>query len=392
MPTSYGDQNFDEWDVVSENEGEGNCHPGYGATEIIGPPQPKQSRSFFTRKWRKMKPGRMRQVKSPPGMSNICSKNAEEMPFPREQYRRRQTGNKIWMDRLPKKGTEDGYGVKVKFKTTPSRPSLLLQECVHLTSLLSAVAMSTLRCCDRDDIESNLIDFDPCARWPAMDSEQDIASLAKYGYRSNWFATRVKYVFGLSRTDEERNWLNSARPLTVVGGISPQETAGLRSARGSAAKVNLAFFWLQEFIIRESLHGSFGNVGPPIVSRLQQYSSDGHLWFNSARKVSFIPFPFPHAQLASMFVCISSVLIPTLMLSKTEFYMGLSLNFAAIVIIAGINEVAKELESPFQSIPNDIPLNLFQEQFNEALITTFSGYHPDFLNLKMKRKDISENA
>ncbi|EJK44001.1 hypothetical protein THAOC_37503 [Thalassiosira oceanica] len=177
--------------------------------------------------------------------------------------------------------------------------------------------MSTLRCCDRDDIESNLIDFDPCARWPAMDSEQDIASLAKYGYRSNWFATRVKYVFGLSRTDEERNWLNSARPLTVVGGISPQETAGLRSARGSAAKVNLAFFWLQEFIIRESLHGSFGNVGPPIVSRLQQYSSDGHLWFNSARKVSFIPFPFPHAQLASIFVCISSVLIPTLMLSKT---------------------------------------------------------------------------
>ncbi|EJK73987.1 hypothetical protein THAOC_04365 [Thalassiosira oceanica] len=167
MPTSYGDQNFDEWDVVSENEGEG--HPGYGATEIIGPPQPKQSRSFFTRKWRKMKPGRMRQVKSPPGMSNICSKNAEEMPFPREQYRRRQTGNKIWMDRLPKK--------------EPKTVMVL-----------------------RDDIESNLIDFDPCARWPAMDSEQDIASLAKYGYRSNWFARRVKYVFGLSRTDEERNW------------------------------------------------------------------------------------------------------------------------------------------------------------------------------------------
>jgi len=72
--------------------------------------------------------------------------------------------------------------------------------------------------------------------------------------------------------------------------------------------------------------------------------------------------------------------------------MGLGLNFAGIVIIAGVNEVAKELENPFQTIPNDIPLNLFQAQFNEALVTTFSGYHPDFANLKMKRKDISEDV
>ena len=317
MPASYGDQNFDEWDVVAENEGVGNCHPSYGAIEITGPQQPKHARSFFMRKWRKMNPGRMRHVKSPREVSNICSKDAVGMPFPREQYRRRQTGNKIWMDRLPGDGTEEGEGGKAEFKTTPSRPSLLLQECVHLTSLLSAVALSTLRCCDRDDIESNLTEFDPNEGWPAMDSEQDIASLAKYGYRSNWFARRVKYVFDVSRTDDERDSFNAARPFTVVGGVSPQETAGLQSARGSAAKVNLAFFWLQEFIIRESLHGSFGNVGPPIISRLQQYSSDGHMWFNSARKVSLIPFPFPHAQLASIFVAISSVLIPTLMLSKT---------------------------------------------------------------------------
>ena len=75
-----------------------------------------------------------------------------------------------------------------------------------------------------------------------------------------------------------------------------------------------------------------------------------------------------------------------------EFFMGLGLNFAGIVIIAGVNEVARELENPFKSMPNDIPLNLFQEQFNEALVTTFSGYHPDFKNLKMKHKDISEDA
>lgn len=28
-------------------------------------------------------------------------------------------------------------------------------------------------------------------------------------------------------------------------------------------------------------------------------------------------------------------------------------------------------------MPNDLPLNLFQAQFNEAIVTMFSGYHPD---------------
>ena len=42
-----------------------------------------------------------------------------------------------------------------------------------------------------------------------------------------------------------------------------------------------------------------------------------------------------------------------------------------------LHEVARELESPFINAPNDIPCNYFQAQFNEALMTTFTGYHPD---------------
>lgn len=39
--------------------------------------------------------------------------------------------------------------------------------------------------------------------------------------------------------------------------------------------------------------------------------------------------------------------------------------------------MARELESPFFNVPNDLPLNNFQAQFNEALLTMFAGYHPD---------------
>ena len=30
-----------------------------------------------------------------------------------------------------------------------------------------------------------------------------------------------------------------------------------------------------------------------------------------------------------------------------------------------------------QNVPNDLPLNFFQAQFNETLLTMFAGYHPE---------------
>ena len=43
----------------------------------------------------------------------------------------------------------------------------------------------------------------------------------------------------------------------------------------------------------------------------------------------------------------------------------------------GLHEVARELENPFTNVPNDVPLNNFQAQFNESLMQVFAGYHPD---------------
>jgi len=48
-----------------------------------------------------------------------------------------------------------------------------------------------------------------------------------------------------------------------------------------------------------------------------------------------------------------------------------------VTCLAGLHEVSRELENPFKNIPNEIPLVTLQAMFNEALITLFSGYHPD---------------
>lgn len=113
------------------------------------------------------------------------------------------------------------------------------------------------------------------------------------------------------------------------------------------------------------------------MSRIPQFLSDGHLWYNAARKMSYVPFPLPHTQMATMFVLASVVLMPTLMLSKTEVWFGLVLNFLTVLLFAGLNELSKELECPFRGMPNDLPLNLFQAHFNESLVTTFAGFHPN---------------
>jgi hypothetical protein len=70
--------------------------------------------------------------------------------------------------------------------------------------------------------------------------------------------------------------------------------------------------------------------------------------------------------------------MPVLMLTYlTNQVVGFILNLFTVMCFTGLHEVARELENPFQNVPNDLPLNNFQAQFNESLMVMFYGYHPD---------------
>ena len=150
---------------------------------------------------------------------------------------------------------------------------------------------------------------------------------------------------------------------------------------------------------REFAHGSMGKVAAPIVSRLFQYTSDGMIGYNQARKVAYNPFPFPHDQLSAFYIVIVIICMPVLMLSYVkniiaacllnaltvtvfdgkssyfvvDFKYGCPKLYVFIALI-GLWEVAKELQDPFKNAPNDLPLNNYQAQFNEALVMMYSGY------------------
>ena len=97
----------------------------------------------------------------------------------------------------------------------------------------------------------------------------------------------------------------------------------------------------------------------PIISRVKQFIGDGMANYNMARKIMFIPFPFPHAQLSSLFVNLMVIVIPLLMEQYIEdFSIGVSLTFASVLCLSGVHEVARELENPFRNVPNEVSLPL----------------------------------
>jgi len=243
---------------------------------------------------------------------------------------------------------------------------------------MSAVAMSTLRN-DLEEAESPLIEFLPNAPWPHGDPDSYSADVRKGWSRSSHsWVTVVRYLLGVSRNDGSRTLYNAARPFRVIGNVSDAEIELLQAVRGPQAKVSLCSMWLQEFLSREYLNGSTGNVAPPIISRVYQFISEGMSGYNQARKVAYIPFPFPHAQITTLFVLVIVGFIPVLMLTfLADPVFGFILNLITVMCFTGLHEVARELENPFQNVPNDIPLNNFQAQFNEALMVMFFGYHPD---------------
>merc|ERR1712151_559627 len=100
--------------------------------------------------------------------------------------------------------------------------------------------------------------------------------------------------------------------------------------------------------------------------------------YNNSRQVMYIPVAFPYEQLSTVIVLPLLVLIPLLMAKCTlTYWVGAVLPFLVNTCLFGFSEVARELESPFLSVPNEIPLCTLLAMFNESLMSMCSGYHPD---------------
>ncbi len=282
-----------------------------------------------------------------------------------------------------KRGRRPGLLSKIKsvpdltggMSKTKAGPSLFLQEASHLLSLLSAVAFATLRN-DVESAESPLSNYMPGSPWPPVDPDAENAFIPYNFYKTSRLSVMFRYLCGTFRSPAQRTVYNACRPFCVLGGVSDAEVDVLQRARGPLAKTALCTMWLQEFISREFLNGAMGNVSPPIISRLFQYTSDGMIGYNQARKVrdeglqnahcysyvidhislvasfvikqvAYIPFPFPHSQLTTFFLASITVFMPVLMLSYIpEIIVAVVMNTLTVWVFFGkYNTVQKQRHS-----------------------------------------------
>jgi hypothetical protein len=151
---------------------------------------------------------------------------------------------------------------------------MFLPEAAHLFSLLSAVAMATLR----NDIPGTVVPlsvFVPGLPFPPVNPDELSADIKKEYLQKSAFWTCIFFLLGIRRSIAHRTLYNAARPFKVIGGVSDDELKSLSMARGPYAQMALCNMWLKEFISREHLNGSTGKVEPPIISRLYKFISDG---------------------------------------------------------------------------------------------------------------------
>jgi len=111
------------------------------------------------------------------------------------------------------------------------------------------------------------------------------------------------------------------------------------------------------------------NIPPPILSRIYQTLSRGLVNLLNAKKIKHTVFPFPYAQLICSLLILHSIFTPVMMSQVVESSVVAGiLSFIPLFGMWGVNLVAIELEMPFGTDDNDLPLSTFQKEMSESLL------------------------
>jgi predicted membrane chloride channel (bestrophin family) len=150
----------------------------------------------------------------------------------------------------------------------------------------------------------------------------------------------------------------------VVGYVTEREARELAEAPDMVLYVAQ---WISESVSIMHVENTLTIPGP-ILSRFYQEMSNGMLGFNQAFKITFVPFPFPFAQILGILLVLFVFICPLMVAQMTRGrIIPPVLSFAAILGYWGLNQIAVELENPFGDDPNDLPLPETHDTFVNSL-------------------------
>lgn len=146
------------------------------------------------------------------------------------------------------------------------------------------------------------------------------------------------------------------------------EPAVIRCLEEAPDRVEVVVHWIQRLIVKARREGTV-NIDPPILSRCFQELSRGVVNLNNVRKIKDIPFPFPYNQMLVFLLIVHWLATPMLasIVINTWYWAGVSCFFVTLGFWSVIY-IAKEIDNPFGTDPNDLPMVEVQEEFNRSLL------------------------
>jgi len=157
------------------------------------------------------------------------------------------------------------------------------------------------------------------------------------------------------------------RPFEIID-IMGIEPASMEFLNDAPDKVEVILQWIQRSMV---LHCQSGVLPapPPILSRAFQEVSRGIVNLQNARKIADFPYPFPLAQVSMVLQLIHWVMTPFASALALPRSWAVILSFFTIFVLWCIHFNALDLEFPFGSRVNDLPMDSFQKEWNSSILT-----------------------
>mmetsp|Transcript_45264 Transcript_45264/g.105013 ORF Transcript_45264/g.105013 Transcript_45264/m.105013 type:complete len:515 (-) Transcript_45264:73-1617(-) len=149
-----------------------------------------------------------------------------------------------------------------------------------------------------------------------------------------------------------------------IEGLDKRSLAYLSS---KTDKSEVILQWMQRLVV-EGMNNGIVPVPAPIVTRVFQELSRGIVTVQNARKIAEFLFPFPCAQMCTIMLMIYWFVTPVLCATLLEswWWAGM-LSGLSTHMLWSLYYIALEIEMPFGSDDNDLPLIFMQEEMNESL-------------------------
>jgi len=233
---------------------------------------------------------------------------------------------------------------------------------LHLVSLLGATSILELQgdedCLDDEDMDGIFEDDLDCL------VEFDMSHIERLRFNPINHKNLAQIVPEDKEHLIDEDYDRKKTALPIIGQLEESTRFGLHT---SEHKVHYIMTRVVRLISQRISEGGMA-APPPVVSRVYQELSNGLLGFTQAKKVADIPFPFPYAQIVQYLQLAFVISCPFVVMSfVSEVAPAMIFTFLAVFCYVSLNEVATELEDPFGTDPNDLPLHRLHLRFVHQL-------------------------